>query len=85
MLLVRVLKGLGFVFFTVIVVLPFYVMVMTSLKNQQQLVLNPLDLSIDVSQGLGSLFRSYVELFTEFEFGLFLLNSAIVSRCVPSS
>ncbi|MCP4382722.1 MAG: carbohydrate ABC transporter permease [Hyphomicrobiales bacterium] len=78
-LLVRVLKGLGFVFFTVIVVLPFYVMVMTSLKNQQQLLLNPLDLSIDLSQGVGSLFRSYVELFTQFNFGRFLLISTIVS------
>ena len=79
--LVRVLKGLGFVFFTVIVILPFYVMVVTSLKNQQQLLLNPLDLSIDVAQGLGSLFRSYIELFTEFDFGRFLLISTIVSVC----
>lgn len=76
---VRVLKGLGFVFFTVIVVLPFYVMVMTSLKNQQELLLNPLDLSIDLSQGLGSLFDSYIELFTLFNFGRFLLVSTIVS------
>ncbi|WP_421725657.1 carbohydrate ABC transporter permease [Bauldia sp.] len=80
-LLVRVFKGVGFVFFTVIVVLPFYVMVMTSLKNQQQLLLNPLDLSIDVSQGLGTLFRSYVDLFTEFDFGRYLLISTIVSIC----
>ena len=78
-LLLRVLKGLGFVFFSVIVVLPFYVMVMTSLKNQQQLLLNPLDFSIDLTQGAQSLFVSYVELFTKFNFGQFLLISAIVS------
>ena len=78
-LLVRVFKGIGFVFFTSIVVLPFYVMVMTSLKSQQQLLLNPMDLSIDLSQGPRGLFRSYVELFTQFNFGRFLLVSTIVS------
>lgn len=78
-LLLRVLKGIGFVIFTIIVVLPFYVMVMTSLKSQQSLLANPLDFSIDIGQGMSSLFRSYRELFTEFHFGSFLLNSAVVS------
>jgi multiple sugar transport system permease protein len=77
--IVRILRGFGFVFFTVIVILPFYVMVMTSLKSQQSLFQNPLDLSIDLSQGAGSLFNSYVELFTKFNFGRFLLVSTIVS------
>ncbi len=78
-MLVRVLKGLGFIFFTIIVVLPFYVMVMTSFKTQQELLLNPLDLSIDLSKGAGNLMVSYVKLFTEFNFGQFLLISSIVS------
>ena len=78
-LLIRLLKGLGFVFFTAIVVIPFYVMLMTSLKSQQQLLANPLDFSIDFRQGFSSLFRSYIELFTKFHFGSFLLNSALVS------
>ena len=78
-LIVRVLKGLGFIFFTIIVVLPFYVMVMTSFKTQQELLLNPLDLSIDLSKGAESLVISYVKLFTEFNFGQFLLISTIVS------
>lgn len=77
--IVRILRGFGFVFFTVIVILPFYVMVMTSLKSQQSLFQNPLVLSIDLSQGAGSLFNSYVELFTKFNFGRFLLVSTIVS------
>lgn len=79
--IVRILRGFGFVFFTVIVILPFYVMVMTSLKSQQSLFQNPLDLSVDLSQGAGSLFNSYVELFTKFNFGRFLLVSTIVSVC----
>ncbi len=78
-LLIRVMKGLAFVLFTVVVALPFYVMVMTSLKSQQSLLANPLDFSIDLTQGVESLFRSYVELFTQYNFGSFLLNSAIVS------
>lgn len=78
-LVVRVLKGLGFIFFTIIVVLPFYVMVMTSFKTQQELLLNPLDLSIDLSKGVEGLAISYVKLFTEFNFGQFLLISTIVS------
>ncbi|MEM6712019.1 MAG: carbohydrate ABC transporter permease [Pseudomonadota bacterium] len=77
--LIRVMKGLGFVIFTVMVALPFYVMVMTSLKNQAELIANPLDLSIDLSQGFDGLFSSYYELFTQFNFGRYLLVSAIVS------
>jgi multiple sugar transport system permease protein len=78
-LIIRLLKGLGFVFFATIVVLPFYVMVVTSLKNQQKLLLNPLDLSVDLAQAPADLFRSYIELFTLFNFGQFLLISTIVS------
>ncbi len=76
---IRIAKGIGFVVFTIIVALPFYVMVMTSLKSQQTLLANPLDLSIDTSQGIEGLFRSYVELFTQFNFGRYLLVSAFVS------
>ncbi|MHA1547026.1 MAG: carbohydrate ABC transporter permease [Alphaproteobacteria bacterium] len=78
-LLIRVVKGLGFVIFAVLVVLPFYVMVMTSLKSQQALLLNPLDFSLDLGQGAAGLFRSYIELFTQYNFATFLLNSALVS------
>ncbi|OKL43741.1 carbohydrate ABC transporter permease [Pseudovibrio exalbescens] len=79
MLYLRVAKGIGFVVFTIMVALPFYVMVMTSLKSQQSLLANPLDLSIDFSGGFYGLFRSYIELFTLFNFGDYLLTSAIVS------
>ena len=78
-LIIRLLKGLALVLLSVFVALPFYVMVMTSLKSQQSLLFNPLDFSIDFSQGPSTLFRSYIELFTEFHFGIFLLNSTIVS------
>ncbi|WP_425419719.1 carbohydrate ABC transporter permease [Oricola indica] len=76
---IRLMKGLGLVFFTVLVALPFYVMVMTSLKSQQSLIANPLDFSLDFAQGPAGLFRSYIELFSTYHFGTFLTNSAIVS------
>ena len=54
-------------------------MVMTSLKSQQSLLANPLDLSINMDVGVTVLFRSYIELFTEYNFGLLLMNSSLVS------
>lgn len=76
--IIRFLMGTGYVFFTAIVLIPFYVMVMTSLKSQQSLMQNPLDFSIDFSQGM-ALFRSYTELFSQFHFGQYLWTSFYVS------
>ena len=76
--MIRFLTGFGYIFFTAIVVIPFYVMVMTSLKSQQALLQNPLDFSIDFSKGWG-LFRSYEELFRDHGFGIYLLNSFFIS------
>lgn len=75
---IRFLTGFGYIFFTAIVAIPFYVMVMTSLKNQSELIQNPLDFSIDLSKGW-DLFRSYVELFADFNFGSYLWTSFFVS------
>lgn len=75
---IRFLTGFGYIFFSAIVLIPFYVMVMTSLKNQAELMQNPLDFSIDLSQGW-ALFRSYDELFTQFNFGTYLFNSFTIS------
>jgi multiple sugar transport system permease protein len=75
---IRFLTGFGYVFFTAIVAIPFYVMVMTSLKSQGELIANPLDFTIDLSRGWG-LFRSYVELFRDFNFGRYLWTSLYVS------
>ena len=71
-------SGFGLIFFTMIVLIPFYVMVMTSLKTQQELLFNPLDFSIDLSKGL-LLFRSYSELFQDFGFARYLWTSFYVS------
>lgn len=75
---IRFLTGFGYIFFTAIVLIPFYVMVMTSLKNQSEMIQNPLDFSIDLSKGM-ELFRSYDELFRQFNFGTYLFNSFAIS------
>ncbi|MCY4315195.1 MAG: carbohydrate ABC transporter permease [Roseovarius sp.] len=75
----RTLKGLGFVFFGSIVLLPFYAMLMTSFKKQAELLTDPLDYSINLTQGFAALFSSYIELFTTFDFGRFILVSTLVS------
>ena len=75
---IRFLTGFGYIFFTTIVAVPFYVMVMTSLKNQQDLLQNPLDFTIDFSKGT-DLLRSYFELFGDFNFGSYLWTSFYVS------
>ncbi len=79
LVLIRTLKGFGFVFFSAIVVFPFYAMLMTSFKKQSELLANPLDYSINLSQGFAELFSSYIELFMDFNFGRFILISALVS------
>ena len=73
------LWGLGLIILIFITLVPFYIMVMTSLKNQQSLILNPLDLSLDLSVGFKNLFISYIELFTSYNFHIFLLNSFFIS------
>jgi len=75
----RLLWGLGLLIFIIAVIIPFYIMILTSFKGQQSLLMNPLDLSIDFNLSTRELFRSYIELFTEYNFGTLLLNSTIVS------
>lgn len=73
------LRLFGFLFFSVMVLLPLYVLVMSSLKSQQSLLMNPLDLMPDFSQPPAELFRSYIELFSDFHFATYLKNAGIVS------
>ncbi|MEM1428732.1 MAG: carbohydrate ABC transporter permease [Pseudomonadota bacterium] len=75
---IRFLMAFGTIFFIAMVLVPFYVMVMTSLKNQSELLLNPLDFTLDFSKGW-ALFRAYEELFRDFNFGSYLWTSTYVS------
>ena len=76
---IKLMWGLGLIIFILITLVPFYIMIMTSLKNQQSLILNPLDFSLNINSDFKTLFNSYIELFTNFNFHLFLINSFFVS------
>ena len=76
---IKFMWGIGLIILILITLIPFYIMIMTSLKNQQSLMLNPLDLSVNLNTDFKTLFNSYIELFTNFNFHLFLINSFIVS------
>ena len=76
---IKFMWGIGLIILILITLIPFYIMIMTSLKNQQSLILNPLDLSVNLNTDFKTLFNSYIELFTNFNFHLFLVNSFFVS------
>ena len=75
---VRLMFAVGYVVFIVMVAVPFYVMVMTSLKSQQSLLANPLDFSLDIHRGW-HIFDSYIELFSVFNFGHYMGISLFIS------
>ena len=77
--LIKFMWGIGLIILILITLIPFYVMIITSLKNQQSMILNPLDLSVNLNTDFKTLFNSYIELFTNFNFHLFLINSFVVS------
>ncbi len=78
-IVIRLLRGFGIAFFTISAAFPFYVMVVTSLKKQSELLANPLDLAIDFSKGFVELFASYGQVLTEFHFGRYIGVSTLVS------
>ena len=69
----------GIVLFSFVILFPFYMMVVTSFKTQIALLVNPLDFSINFSQGLENLFKSYFVIFKSYKFGKYILTSTIVS------
>lgn len=75
---VATLRGAGFTLFALFVAAPFFVLVATSLKSQQALLADPLDLLPEFSGPSGAL-RAYAELFRDFDFGRYMLISGTVS------
>ena len=69
----------GITLFSFVILFPFYMMLVTSFKTQALLLLNPLDFSINFSQGLPELFKSYFIVFKDYNFGRYMLTSTIVS------
>jgi multiple sugar transport system permease protein len=73
------LRAAGFLFFTIIVLFPFYFMVASSLKSRAQFLEDPSNLSINLSQGAAELFVGYVEVLTRFNFARYIFNSTFVA------
>ena len=69
----------GILFFSFVILFPFYMMLVTSFKTQIALLVNPLDFSINFSQDLKDLFKSYFIIFKSYKFGKYILTSTIVS------
>ena len=69
----------GILFFSFVILFPFYMMLVTSFKTQIALLVNPLDFSINFSQDLKELFKSYFVIFKSYKFGKYILTSTIVS------
>ncbi len=69
----------GITLFSFVILFPFYMMLVTSFKTQALLLLNPLDFSINFAQGLPALFKSYLIVFKDYNFGRYMLTSTIVS------
>jgi len=69
----------GITLFSFVILFPFYMMLVTSLKTQALLLINPLDFSVNLAQGLPELFKSYFIVFKDYNFGRYMLTSTVVS------
>ena len=56
------------VFFAFVILFPFYLMFVTSFKTQAALLFNPLDLSINFTNNLAEVFKSYFIIFKTYDF-----------------
>jgi multiple sugar transport system permease protein len=79
LLLLRLLRGTGFVFFLAIVIFPFYFMVVSSLKPRASFLRDPTLLDIDFGRGLSELLVGYREVLVRFDFAHYILNSSVVA------
>ncbi|HEX7002626.1 MAG TPA: carbohydrate ABC transporter permease [Trueperaceae bacterium] len=78
-ILLRLLRGAGFVFFLTIVIFPFYFMVVSSLKPRALYLQDPTLLSVDFGRGLSELLVGYREVLVRFDFAHYILNSTTVA------
>jgi|TARA_B100001971_G_scaffold183153_1_gene180927 multiple sugar transport system permease protein len=75
----KFLKTTGLIFFSFIIIFPFYLMFVSSLKSQMTLMQYPTNLSIPFTFSISDFFSSYIAVITEYNFLTFALNSTIVS------
>ena len=78
-LTLRVLRALGFVFFLSVVIFPCYFIVVASLKTRAELLQNPTNLSVNLTQGLGELLVGYRDVLVTYDFLRYIGNSTFVA------
>ena len=78
-LMVRALRVIGLIFYTVIVAVPFYYMIASSLKTRAAIMADPTNLSINFAQPMEDLFTGYIQVITRFNFGRYIFNSTFVA------
>ena len=76
---VRLMRGIGLLFFVSAVLLPFYFMFFSSITPRANFLQDPVNLVPRFSLGLEKMFDGYVQVMTTFSFGRYILNSLIVS------
>lgn len=77
--LVRLMRGAAFAFFTVIILFPFWYMLSASLKGRAEMIRDPANLAINFGQDAATLFRGYTEVLFTFDFMRFIGNSFVVA------
>lgn len=70
---------MGVFLFAIAASLPFYFMIVASVRPRALLLQNPTNLTIPVKEGFANLFNGYVEVITRFKFARYILNSTVVS------
>jgi len=76
---VRLLRGLAFAFFLLIILFPFWYMLSASLKGRAALLRDPASLAIAFGLGARELFVGYREVLLTFDFLSFIGNSFVVA------
>ncbi|MFP4509977.1 MAG: carbohydrate ABC transporter permease [Spirochaetaceae bacterium] len=79
LMITRALKGLLLSAFTIMVLFPFLYMVSMSLRSRAEFLAAPTNLSVNFFQPPAQLLRGYIEVLTEFNFAIYIVNSTLVA------
>lgn len=75
----RTLRIVGVLGFFIAISLPFYFMIVASMRPRAFLLQNPTKLTIPFSGGIRNMFTGYINAFSRFRFGRYIINSTVVS------
>ena len=79
LILAKVIRAGGLIFFVTIILFPFLFMLSSSFKSRAEFLQDPLNLGIRLNQPIADLFRGFTEVLTRFSFGQYIINSTIIA------